>query len=117
MFDISVKELIDQSHETAVDKGWWDEEFKADQNFGTFMLLAMGEISEAYEEYRDGRHVCEIYYRESDGKPEGIPVEIADVFIRLADTVGALGIPLLRAIEEKLAFNKTRPYRHGNKKS
>ena len=116
---LTISELITQAHATAVDKGWWDEEYEKDQNFGSHMILAVGELSEAYEEYRNNRGLCEIYYKEVDGlmKPEGIPVEIADAIIRLADVVGKYDIPLLRAIEEKLAFNKTRSYRHGGKKA
>jgi len=114
---LTVVDLIKQAHDTALDKGWWDEEYAVDQNFGSHMILAVGELSEAYEEYRNNRGLCEIYYRESDGKPEGIPVEIADAIIRLCDVVGKYDIPLLRALEEKMAFNKTRPYRHGHKKA
>ena len=116
---LTIVDLIKQSHETALDKGWWDEEYAKDQNFGSHMILAVGELSEAYEEYRNNRGLCEIYYKEVDGlmKPEGIPVEIADAIIRLCDVAGHDNIPLLRAIEEKLAFNKTRPYRHGGKKA
>jgi NTP pyrophosphatase (non-canonical NTP hydrolase) len=115
MPEITITELVKQSHETAVEKGWWDDDPELDKSFGTAIALIHSEASEALEEYRDGRKYDEIYYRE-DGKPEGIPVEFADVVIRIADQAGERGIPLLRAIEEKLAFNKTREHRHGNKK-
>lgn len=48
-------------------------------------------------------------------KPEGVASELADVVIRVADLCGLYGIDLNAALEEKMAFNKTRPYRHGNK--
>ena len=48
-------------------------------------------------------------------KPCGIPSELADAVIRIADLAGALGIDLDRAIAEKMAFNEKRPYKHGKK--
>lgn len=117
MPELTITELIEDAHRTAIDKGWWDDDPELDRSFGTGVALIHSEASEALEEYRDGRKYDEIYYRESDGKPEGIPVEFADVIIRIADQAGQRGIPLLRAIEEKLAFNKTREHRHGGKKA
>lgn len=43
------------------------------------------ELSEAVEEYRNGHGLTEIYYND-DGKPEGVPVELADAVIRTLDT-------------------------------
>ena len=52
-----------------------------------------------------------------DGKkPEGIPIELADVLIRVFDFCGKHGIDLEAAVLEKMAFNRTRPVRHGGKK-
>ena len=39
--------------------------------------------------------------------------EIADVFIRLADLVGGLGINIQKHIELKLKYNSLRTYKHG----
>ncbi len=50
-------------------------------------------------------------------KPCGIPSELADVAIRLADLAGALGIDLEQAIIEKHRYNRTRAYRHGGKRA
>ena len=47
------------------------------------------ELSEALEEYRNGHAVTEIYY--NGDKPEGVPVELVDVVIRLLDVVGKYG--------------------------
>lgn len=87
----SVKELIERSHAMAVEKGWWDggKRSVADQtnNFHA-------EISESWEEYRRGR--METWYSpRSDNrpefcdKPEGFWVELGDLCIRVADTLGA----------------------------
>jgi hypothetical protein len=48
-------------------------------------------------------------------KPCGIPSEIADVIIRALHFSGKHGIDIERAIAEKMAYNETRPYKHGDK--
>jgi NTP pyrophosphatase (non-canonical NTP hydrolase) len=113
--DISILQLIEESYGTAKEKGWWEDgESEAHRSPGTMMMLMVTELAEAFEEIRNGRSLQEIWYRE-DGKPEGVPAEFADVLIRIADYCGGHDIPLLQALREKLAFNKTRPYRHGGK--
>lgn len=52
----------------------------------------------------------------NNGKPEGIPIELADVIIRVLDYCGYAGIDIDAAISQKHEYNKTRPYRHGGKK-
>lgn len=49
-------------------------------------------------------------------KPEGIPSELADIVIRVADLCGFYGIDLEAAIKEKMQYNASRPYKHGGKK-
>ena len=71
-------------------------------------------MSEALEAYRDHGEK-EMYRRKSDGKPEGFIFELADTVIRIADLCGKLDLELDKAIDLKMKFNKTRPYRHGNK--
>lgn len=124
----SITELIKEAHENAIEHGWWEEE----RSFGEQIALMHSELSEALEEYRDGRGFTEDYYecKEdfcpypnrpcpdecSHGKPCGIPIELADAVIRIFDTCGKYGIDLERAIEIKMAYNKTRPYKHGGKR-
>ena len=46
-------------------------------------------------------------------KPVGVPSELADVIIRVLDACGAWGIDIVQALDEKMAYNDTRPPLHG----
>lgn len=87
--------------------------FRDDRTFGDTMALLHSEVSEALEEYRiQGLEAGS----GADGKPVGVASELADVFIRLIDTCDQWGIDLWQAYLTKMAYNETRPYRHGNKR-
>lgn len=107
---MNIEELQKDIHENAKAHGWWDEE----RTFGELIALCHSELSEALEEYRNGRDMTEGYLNK--GKPEGIPVELADVVIRIMDMCEHYGIDLESAILEKHRYNLTRPYKHGGKK-
>ncbi len=102
--------LCERANETAWQHGWWDEP----PEFGTLIALCHSELSEALEEFRKGRGICEVYIGEKGG-PEGIPIELADVIIRIFDLCGHYGIDLSAAIREKMVYNESRPYKHGGK--
>jgi len=101
---MTIEELIERSHAMAVDKGWWPEveQRSVVEQVNNFHA----EISKAWEEYRAGR--IDTWWSDegfpvssdevddssmiADGfKPEGFWIEIADLCIRLADTIGAYG--------------------------
>lgn len=118
----SIPELIEEAHENAVAHGWWE----GNNNIGMLIALMHSELSEALEELRNHHLPNELYFS-GDGytapqptecckKPEGIPAELADVVIRIFDFCGAYKIDLEKAIKIKMAYNKTRPYKHGGKK-
>lgn len=112
---ITITELMSRAHRTACDKGWWDV---ADRSIGEQIALMHSELSEALEEVRkDASKLRVIYHSDSSSgpKPEGFASELADVLIRIADTCEKYGVPLSEAVEEKLIYNATRPYRHGGK--
>ena len=135
---MDIKELVEKAHQGAAEKGFWDHA----PEFGTLIALVHSELSEALEEARKGKPSDQNYYecRFEDKKPQicqgfnnaclvseskrkecgyakpcGVPSELADAVIRIADMCGGLGIDLDAAITEKMAFNANRPYKHGKK--
>jgi len=101
-------------HQYAKDKGWWDPE--KPRSFGDLCALFHTEISEAFEEHRAGHAFTKVYENpDKPGKLEGVPVELADLVIRVLDFCEWAGIDLQEVMARKHAFNLTRPYRHGNK--
>lgn len=109
---MTIVDLIQQSHATALEKGWWER----DHSFPEQLALVHSEVSETLEDYRvHGMNPETFIFIEQTGKPSGLAVEIADVFIRLCDSCGRYGIPLEDALRAKLEWNKSRPHRHGGK--
>jgi len=105
----------DEIHENAKVKGWWKDE----RSFGDIIALCHSELSEALEEYRNGNPPTHIYHSVGKGdikKPEGVPIELADCIIRILDYCGKEGIDIEEAVRIKHEYNKSRPYRHGNKR-
>ncbi len=89
-------ELTRLCHETAVEKGFWDQE----RNVGEALMLIVTELAEAMESYRR---------QEEDNFRE----ELADTCIRLFDLCGGFNIDIAKEIEKKSVKNKARPYKHG----
>lgn len=111
---MTIEELIKESHETALSKGFWQD---GNRNISEALLRIHEEISEAGTEHRKGR--MQTWFSEGEQlgtkKPEGFAIELADAMIRLADLCGGLGINLEEALRLKMDYNKTRGYRHGDK--
>ena len=124
---MTIYELVHQSYSLAKEKGWHDQP----RSILEALALVHSEVSEAVEDVRRGvdpvaitgiiptmaGDYIEKYERGRSFpvgvKPTGLPIELADAVIRIADLCGELGIDLEKAIEIKHEYNKTRPYRHG----
>jgi hypothetical protein len=88
--DIFLREAR-RSHQIAVSKKWWrlTPDGKADitsRDHGELLMLAISELSEALEVYREGK-ALNLTWAGEKKKPEGFPIEIADFVIRAFDTI------------------------------
>ena len=121
--------------EANVAKGFWDH----DRPLTETTMLIVTELAEAVEEERAGN--ADVYYRDlvygmlydaemvevGDDrlarvglahrdrplKPEGVDVELIDALIRLLDLLGSRCVDVDGLLKQKLAFNASRPARHG----
>jgi len=114
---MTLNTMAKECHELAIRKGWYD----TDRELPELIALMHSELSEALEAYRDsdGEGIQDIWFvggPESEGKPEGIAIELVDCIIRILDCAGHFGIDLDAAYEAKMRYNQTRPYRHGGKR-
>lgn len=102
----AIRLLCKTVNETAVKSGFW----AGDHNFAEKIALTHSELSEALEGHRN-----------SDPPDQHLPhlrnvvVELADAVIRIFDLCEAHEYDLGEAILAKMAYNATRPYKHGKK--
>jgi NTP pyrophosphatase (non-canonical NTP hydrolase) len=106
----SLNALAAEIHQTAKEKGWWEDDSRS---FGVQLALMHSELSEALEAWRE--HHSWFYLQ--DGKPEGIGVELVDCIIRILDTLQANSVDIDVVIRAKMDYNKTRPWKHGGKRA
>ena len=105
---MTINEMCRAAYENSKAKGFHDDEF----NIAEKLALIHSEVSEALEEVRGGRSPTDVWTAMS-GKPEGFPIELADVVIRIGDLCGRLTIDLEAAVERKMQYNATRAHKHG----
>ena len=119
---LEIRELCKISHKQALDKGFWvrDKQGKlVFRNLSELLMLCVTDLGEACEALRKCNRQIRSKnpkWRKSDGwAKDTFEDELADTVIRIADLCEAEGIDLEWQIIQKLAYNKTRPEKHGKK--
>lgn len=126
--DLDIEQLAAESFRIASEHGFHETPDDVNEK----LVLAIGELVEAQNELRDGHAIDTFYYKtfhQMDGeqmvkvespeeippgfKPEGFGVELADAVIRILDLMQEKGLPVRALFASKMAYNETRPYKHG----
>jgi len=89
----TISEWVKDVHQTAIEKGWFEEER---QRLELHMLM-LTEISEATEEIRN--HKPSFYIE--NGKPEGEAIELVDGLLRIFDYAGYKKIDLIHYLKSE----------------
>jgi NTP pyrophosphatase (non-canonical NTP hydrolase) len=119
---MNINDLAKKVHENAVKKGFWPENTPTRYRIDAQINNIHDEVSELHESWRN-----DSLYSPCDKSDKMVELslapltqgeeELADIIIRALDLAVALGIDIERSCVLKHTYNKTRPFRHGNKMS
>jgi NTP pyrophosphatase (non-canonical NTP hydrolase) len=113
---MNIKDLYGEIRAINDEKGWHDNAVSV----ASMVANLHGEASELWEAYRAGKlhDECD---KADKMRAAGTPVltcaeeELADIIIRALDDAYLMGVDIEKALAGKIAFNRTRPHRHGGK--
>lgn len=105
----TISQLQEYIRDWAIRKGWLTE---TPRNPAEQLMLIVTELAEACEAFRVGNPPCE---RPGMEQYSHAAEELADVVIRCLQMAGEHNIPLADVVMAKMAFNETRPVKHGKK--
>jgi NTP pyrophosphatase (non-canonical NTP hydrolase) len=106
--------LVSGLHHVAMEeKGFWPKKPEDEtvlERLGRVGLIAeeLGECMSGIRKIKQDDHLPEYSMEEA---------ELADIILRVMDIAAARKFPLGQIILAKMAYNETRPYRHGDKKA
>lgn len=115
-----INELADAIHANAREKGFHPEDEKREVYVANQCNNMHAEVTELWDSYRGG-YESDPCDKQDKMDALGLPTltaeceEVADIIIRALDVSRRLGIDIVRAINIKMAYNATRPYKHGKK--
>jgi len=117
---VTLNEWRDEVYTVAKNNGF--HSFTSVPVLGNFIANLHSEVTELWEAYRAGtlNERCDKAAKMEEHGVEAMTCaeeELADIIIRALDTAHVLGIDVDSAVTRKNAFNKTRSYRHGNKRA
>ncbi len=118
----AVQGIAREAHAVACQNGFWGDKHPEEparlhgeidpETVAAYLCGIHSEVSEAYDALRTGQTAIEY---EADGKPVGLPIELADAVMAALSLAEGLGVDIAAAIRIKLAFNRTRAHMHGGK--
>jgi NTP pyrophosphatase (non-canonical NTP hydrolase) len=124
----AIEEMQGHVVQWAEEKGWFEDK----RTFVEACMLGVTEFSEATDAYRDygmdgplfeyngglGKYTTKSSENEewTRGKPVHVGSELADVLIRLLEMCHRFDIDIVKEFDIKMAYNETRPYRHGGRR-
>jgi hypothetical protein len=120
---MTIKEWQEKINKWAEQKGWNERLNATPDCLGKQITNMHSELSEAWEEIKDGHGIRDVYYSHGSGqtvhekpqKPEGFGIELADCVIRIMHTLEYYSLDLEDLMTIKQSYNETRAYRHGGK--